>query len=163
RDTRHEVAAFDLHRLNFIARVSRTDSNFDQLRRSLAHEQIVFSFYELGDGLIHLVTTHSDGAGKNDPGYGDHRNLGCSAADIDNHIAGGLSDRQPGSYGCCHRFFDEIDFPRSCGLCGFSYRALLYFGNPEWNTHNDTRPNQCAAIVNFLDEVAKHRFGDFKV
>src|SRR5262249_11972107 len=67
RDTRHKVAAFDLHRLNFIARVSRTDSNFDQLRRSLTHEQIVFSFYELGDGLIHLVTTHSDGAGKTIP------------------------------------------------------------------------------------------------
>ena len=97
------------------------------------------------------------------PDKRDHRDFGGAAADIDNHVAGRLGDRQPGADRRRHRLFDEIDLARSRRLGGFAHRAFFDLGDAERHADDDAGPHQGAAVVNFVDEVAQHRLGDFEV
>src|SRR5581483_4660394 len=44
-----------------------------------------------------------------------------------------------------------------------AHRALFHFGDAEGHADDDARPHQGAAIMNFLNEVAEHRFGDLEI
>ena len=59
----------------------------------------------------------------------DDRDLGRAAADVDDHVAGGLVDGQPGADRGGHRLLDDVD-PAGAGLvAGLLDRALLDRGD----------------------------------
>src|SRR5262249_13862969 len=163
--SRDQVAAANLHGLNFVARVRRTDGDLYELRGPLADEQVVLALDVLDDGLVHLVTGHADRARKHDTAQRDDGDLGGAAADVDDHVTGRLGDRKAGADRRRHRLFDQIDFARPGRFCRFAHRAFLDRGNSEGYADHDprTRPHQSFARVCLLDEVTQHVFRDFEV
>src|SRR6266850_996589 len=60
------------------------------------------------------------------------------------------------------RLFDQIDFPRTGMSCGVFYRPFFHFGYPRGDRDDDARRNELP-MMDLLDEVAEHRFGNFEV
>ena len=55
---------------------------------------------------------HADGAGVDDAGHRDDRDVRRSAADVEDHVARGLRDRKPRADRRHHRLLDQIDLGR---------------------------------------------------
>ena len=91
----------------------------------------------------------------------------CAAADIDDHAAGRLRDREPDADRRRHRLLDEHDFPGAGALGRILHRPLFDLGDAGRDGHEHARAQQPLAPRNvadrFLDEVAQHLFGDFEV
>src|SRR6202007_1566863 len=87
----------------------RADFHLDVLGRPFADEQVVFALEVVGDGLVHLVAGHADGARIDDAGEGDDGDVGGAAADVDDHVAAGLGDGQAGADGRHHGLLDEVN------------------------------------------------------
>ena len=93
----------------------------------------------------------------------DHRDLGGAAADVDDHVAGGLVHREPGADRGGHRLFDHEHRLAGAGeLGGFLHRASLDARDPRRDAdhHAWLRP---LALVHALDEVAQHLLADVEV
>src|SRR5262249_16712339 len=110
-----QIAALDFHRLDFVARIGGADRDLDQLGAPLAAQQLVFALDKLRDRLVHFVAADADRAGKDDAGQRDDGDFGGAAADVDDHAARRLGDRQARADGGGHRLLDQIDLARSGG------------------------------------------------
>src|SRR6266850_7065304 len=64
-----------------------------------------------------------------DAGAADHRDVGRAAADVDDHVAGGLADGQAGADGRGNGLLDQVDLAGTRALGGLSYRAPLDLGD----------------------------------
>ena len=93
----------------------------------------------------------------------DHRDVGRAAADVDDHVARRLGDRQPGADCRHHRLLDEIDLRRAGFLRRVAHRALLDLGDLARDTDDDPRMDVHLAAVRLLDEVAEHPLGDLEI
>ena len=115
-----------------------------------------------GDGLVHLVAADLDRLGADDSPERDHRHLGGPAADVHDHAAARLRDRQPGADRRRHGLFDQVD--GACARCqgrlldGFP----LDLRDPTGDAENDLREWQPAAAA-LADEVAQHLLGRLEV
>src|SRR5712675_491281 len=58
-----------------------------------------------------------------DASEADHRDVGRAAADVDDHVAGGLGDGQAGADGRGNGLLDQVDLAGARALGGFAYRA----------------------------------------
>ena len=163
RDAGDQVAALDLHRLLGLEREGRADLDLDLLGGALADQQVVLALDVLDDRLVHLVAGDADRLGVDDAGERDHRDLGRAAADVDDHVAGRLLDRQPGADRRRHRLLDQVDLARARGLRRVAHRALLDLGDARGHADDDARADQGLAVVHLLDEVAQHLLGDLEV
>ena len=93
----------------------------------------------------------------------DHGDLGGAAADVDDHVAGGLVDRQPGADRGGHRLLDDVD-PARAGLVAASLTARCSTAVIPLGTQIDQpRLGEVAAAVHLLDEVAQHLLGRLEV
>ena len=98
-----------------------------------------------------------------DAAEADHRDLGGAAADVDDHVAGGLVHGQPGADRGRHRLLDDVD-PAGAGLvAGLLDRALLDGGDAARHADDHARLGEVAAPVHLVDEVAQHLLGRLEV
>src|SRR5229473_2183050 len=78
----HQVAALDLHRLDFIARIRGTDRYLDELGSPLTDQQVILALDVLDYGFIHLVAGYSYRAREDHARERNHRDFSGAAADI---------------------------------------------------------------------------------
>ena len=97
------------------------------------------------------------------PAERDHRDLGGAAADIDDHVAGRLGDRQPGADRRRHRLLDQVDFARAADSADSRTARFSTSVMPNGTQMMMRGRTSVRAVVHLLDEVAQHRLGDFKI
>lgn len=105
----------------------------------------------------------ADRLGSDDSAQRDDRDLGGAATDVDDHVAGGLVDRQPGTDGRGHGLLDDVHLActglRRCLDDG----ASLDPGDAGGHADDDSRAGQVTSLVDLQDEVAEHPLGDLEV
>ena len=126
-------------------------------------QEIVFLFHVIHDRFVHAVSRHLDRLAIDDAPERDDRDIGRASADIHDHVAGRLRDRQPRSDGCRNGLFDEIDLARPCQISRIFHGALFYLRNPRRHPDNDARSHERAPVVGFRDEIPQHLFGHLEV
>ena len=146
-----------------VERVRVADLHLDALGRLLADGEVVLALQVRDDRLVHLVAADAHALRVDDAGERDDGDLGGAAADVDDHVAGGLGDGQPGADGRRHRLLDQVDLARAGALGALLDGALLDLGDAEGDADDDARLDQRAAVVRAGDEVAEHRLGDLEV
>src|SRR5713101_3412381 len=158
-----EVASPDLHRLYLVARVGRADRDLDEFSGAFADKHVILALDVLDDRLVHLVPGHAHRAGENHSGKRNHGDLGGAAADIDNHVARRLSNRESGADRRRHRFLDQVYLPGAGGFGRLAQRALFDPADARGGADHDLRADEITAVVGLLNEVAQHAFGDLEV
>src|SRR6185295_14983088 len=124
--TRDEVAAADLGLHLLGERERGADLELDLLGRLLPDHQLVLALDVIDDGLVELVAADADRLRHDDAAERDHRNLARAAADVDDHVAGGLANREPGADRGRHRLLDEVRLARAGREAGLLHSALLH-------------------------------------
>src|SRR5699024_1650355 len=101
------------------------DRLLDLLRGRFADQQVVLAAEMTDDRLVHLVTADADAAGVDDVREREHGDFGRATADIDDHAAGRLRDRQARADGGGDRFGDEDRLARAGREDRVANRPLL--------------------------------------
>ena len=114
------------------------------------------------DRVVHLVAADADRLRDDDPAERDHGDLAGAAADVDDHRAGRLADRQAGADRGRHRLLDQVGLTGAGGQAGLLDGALLDPGHAGGNADDDARMGE-AVLVDLLDEVAEHLLGHVEV
>ena len=113
RQAGDHVAAADLGLDLLLHRVGRADLELDLLGRLLADQQLVLALDVVDDRLVELVAADADRLRDDDPAERDDRDLAGAAADVDDHRAGRLADRQAGADRRRHRLLDQVGLARA--------------------------------------------------
>ena len=161
----HQIAAFNFHHtaISVGGHASRPDVLFDPLGTTLTDQKVMIASDIGDDRLIHLITADTYGSRIDNPTKGQHSNFRSATADIDNHRARGLGNRQPCSDRGGHRLFDQKDSARACAFGRFLNGSAFDRSRPRWNTNDHLWTRKAAAIMHLANEVLDHFFGDFKV
>ena len=117
------------------------------------------------DLLVHLVAGGADRVALDDAAEGDDGDLGRAAADVDDHAAGRLHDRQAGADRCRHRLFDQVGLAGAGVEGGVVDGALLDLGDAAGDADDDARARdaEAVALVHGADEVVEHALRDVEV
>src|SRR5665647_71264 len=160
--TGHEVAAADLGLLLLRQRVRGADLELDLLRRLAADQELVLLLDVTDDGFVEFVAADTDGLADDDAAERDDGHLAGAAADVDDHAAGRLGDRQAGADGGRHGLFDEGRPASTRGVGRLFHRSLFDAGHTtrDADDHPGVRP---AVLHDLADEMAQHLLGDIKV
>ena len=162
---RDHVAAVDLDVELVLERHGRTDLDLDVLGRALADSQVIGIANVGKDGLIKLVTGNANGLRHDDTAHGDNGDLGGTAADIDDHGAGRLLDRQVGADGSGHGLLDQVCLAGTGLDRSLKNGALLdrrdTGGDADDNAR--TRGPRIALLGRLVDKIAKHGLGNVEV
>src|SRR5207253_11088279 len=87
-----------------------------------------------------------------------------TTTDIDDHRAAGFFNRQTGTNGSSHWFFDQEHFTGTGTQSRLTDGATLNLGGFAWNADQHTRARlQKAVFVNLVDKVLQHFFADAEV
>ena len=120
-------------------------------------------FIARDDGLVEVVAGGADGQAGDDAAQRDDRDLGGPAADVDDHVAGGLVHGEPGADRGGHRLLDDVD-PAGTGLVArLLHGALLDGGDAAGHADHHAGLGEVAAPVDLLDEEAQHLLGRLEV
>ena len=158
-----QVAAFHFHGQRFFQRIRRADLHLDLFRGALADEQVVLALQVLHDRFVHLIAGDAHGTRVNDAAHGDDRDVRRAAADVHDHVAGRLFDRQARADGRSHGLLHQINFAGARAIRGVLHRALFHRRNFAGHSDDDARMHQHAAVVRLLNKIRQHFFGDFEV
>ena len=157
-----EVAAADLGLHLLVERERRADLELDLLRRLLPDHQLVLALDVVDDRLVELVAADPDRLRDDDAAERDHRNLARAAADVHDHVAGGLAHRQAGADRGRHRLLDQVGLAGARRQAGLLDGALLDPGHARGHADHHARVRP-AVLVHLLDEVAEHLLGHVEV
>ena len=114
------------------------------------------------DRLVELITAHAQAAAENNSSQGDDRDFAGATTNVDDHVSRRFMHRQTDPDGRSHGLFDQINFARAGVSCGIFYRTFFNFGNAGGNSDDHPGSNELA-MMNLLDEMPQHRFGDFEI
>ena len=81
-----------------------------------------------------------------DPAERDHRDLAGAAADVDDHRARRLGDRQPGADRGRHRLLDQVGLAGAGRQAGLLDRALLDPGDAGGHADDDPRVGEAVLV-----------------
>ena len=115
------------------------DLELDLLGRLLADHQLVRVLAVVDDRVVHLVAADADRLRDDDPAERDHRHLAGAAADVDDHRAGRLADRQAGADRGRHRLLDQVGLAGAGRQAGLLDGALLDPGDAGGDADDDAR------------------------
>jgi hypothetical protein len=163
RQAGDHVAAADLRLRLGGQREGRTESHLHLLGGALPQHQGVLLLHPRDDRLVEVVAGRADAHAGDDAAEADHRDLGRAAADVDDHVAGGLVDRQTRADRGRHRLLDDVDPARSGLVAGLLHRALLHGSDAAGHADDHARLGEVATPVHLLDEVAQHLLGRLEV
>ena len=125
RQARHEVAAAHLGLELVVDRAGRADRELDLLGGALADGDAVLPPHVRLDRGVDVERPDAHRFERDDAAERDHRDLGGAAADVDDHVAHRLVDRQPGADRGRHRLLDQVGLRGAGPARGFEHRALL--------------------------------------
>ena len=97
------------------------------------------------------------------PGERDDGDVGGAAADVHDHVAGGLGDRHAGADRCRHRLLDQVHFAGLRAVGAVLDRALLHLRDLARYADDNARAHPDVPVVRLLDEVGQHLLGDLEV
>src|SRR4051812_44819543 len=106
-----------------------------------------------------MLPTGSGGAAPQDL---DPRLFACPTADVDDHVADRLVDRQVGADRGGHRLFDQLSIGRTRPSSGVGDGPALDFGDRRGDADDDLRPRE-AADADALQQQPNHPLGDLEV
>ena len=106
-------------------RVRRADRELDLLRGALADRDAVLAPQVRLDGGVDVEPADADGLERDDAAERDHRHLARATADVDDHVAERLVDRQRRADGGGHRLLDEVGLRRAGAPRRLEHGALL--------------------------------------
>ena len=159
---RDKASALDLHGHFLFRREDAADLHLHLLGRALADEQVVLAAHILDDGLVELVARDLDGGRFDDAGERNDRDIGRTAADVDDHVALGLGDVDARTDGGGDRLFNEVDAARAGLNARVDDRALLDLGDAGGNADDDARLEELEAH-DFMQEFLDHALSDLVV
>jgi len=130
--------------------------------RSVAEPASSVRLAPVHDRVVHLVATDADRLRDDDPAERDHRDLAGPAADVDDHRAGRLADREAGADRGRHRLLDQVRLAGAGGEARLLDGALFDPGDAGGHADDDPGVRE-AVLVDLLDEVAEHLLGHIEV
>ena len=157
------AAAAHFHRVHRLAVAGGAQRDLHVLGGPLADEQAVAAAHEADDRLVHVVAGGADGAGVDHPAERDHGDVGGAAADVDDHAAGGLGDRQAGADGRGHRLVDQVHFAGLGAVGAVDDGAALHLGDARRDADDQAGPAPGDAALGLADEVAQQPLGGLEV
>ena len=96
---------------------------------------------------------------------GDDRHLGRAAADVDDHAAGGLHNRQTRADRRRHGLLNQIGLAGAGVESRVVHGALFYLCHAAGDADDDARPRytEAVAFVHGADEVVQHPLRDVEI
>ena len=158
-----EVTATDLGVVLIRQREGGADRHLDLFSGALAQHQRVLLFHVLNDRVVELIAAYSYGQTRDDAAKRDDGDLGGTATDIDDHVAGGLVNRQGRTDCRSHGLFDDEDLACACCVAGIFNRALLDTGDAGRYADDQAGLGEVTARMHLLDEVAQHALSGVEV
>ena len=122
--------------------VRGADRDLDVLGGALAEQEAVLLLDVLDDRVVQLVAGDPDGLGGDDAAERDDGDLGGAAADVHDHVAGGLVHREAGADGRGHRLLDDVHLAGARLGGRLDDGAALDAGDAGGHTDDDARPGQ---------------------
>ena len=149
------MAALDVHyRLGVAGLVCGAYAHLDVLGGPLADEQVVLLLDVVDYRGIELIAGYPYGTRGNDAAQGDYGDLAGAAADIHDHAADRLGNRETRADSGSHRLLDDGNALCARVLSRFLNGAALYLGNSGRNADDDAR--LAPAAQSLLDELLQH-------
>src|SRR6185436_1145290 len=147
-----------------LQRNRRAEADLDPLRGGLADEEAVGPPHELDDGLIQLVAPGPDRRVTHDTRQRDDRDVGGSAADVDDHAADQSLHRQAYADRRGHRFSHHEQALDPGRLGRVAHGAALDLGDPGRDAdHHGGLDPQDGPVDHHPEEMAQHLFGDMEI
>ncbi len=118
----------------------------------------------MDDRFVHRVAADPYRAADDDAGQRDDRDVGGAAADVDDHVAGRVGDRQTRADGGRHRLVDEVHLAGLGAIGGVLHGAPL--DRRDLGGHADEHPGPepgANQLVGLADEVREHLLGGVEV
>ena len=163
RQAADEVATADVGGQLLLHRPGRAHLDLDLLGRAVADREGELLLDVLHHGVVELVAGDPHRLRGDDAAERDHGDLGGAAADVDDHVARRLVDRQVGADRRGHRLLDDVHRLAGAGvLGGVLHGALLDAGDARRHADDHARLVPLAG-VHPLDEVAEHLLADLEV
>src|SRR5581483_10380023 len=164
RHARGQVSPDDVDLLHFVARERRADLDLDALGGGFADEHVVLTADVRDDRLVELVAADAHRLGVDDAAERDDRDFGRTAADVEDHRAARLGDRDAGAHRGGDRLFDHVDLARAGVLDRLADGASLDLGRAVGDADDHAGHRlQHAALLHLADEVLQHLLGDGEV
>src|SRR5580698_3600271 len=161
--TFNQITALDFHGQRLVERVGGADFHLNLLGSALTDQEVIFPLEVIHDGLIHLIAGHANGARINDSAKRDDCDVGSAAANVDDHVAAGLSDWQTRANGGHHGLLHQVNFTRLGAIGGIHDGPLFNLRDFRGYADHDSRMHEHLAVMRFLDEVVQHLFRDFEI
>src|SRR5690606_22461088 len=92
RQAGHQVAPADLPLVVPVPGIGGADLDLELFRRTLADHQVEFLAGEADDRGVEGIAPDPEGTANDDAAQGQDRDVRCTAADVDDHVAAGLGD-----------------------------------------------------------------------
>src|ERR1035437_4162982 len=160
----HEVAAADVELLVLGQRVCGAHRDLDVLGGAIPDQKVEVAPDELDDALVHLVAADADRLAGDDAAQRDDGDLAGATANVDDHRAGGLPDRQAGPNRGRHRLLHQVGLAAAGVDGGVGDGALLDLGDTAGDAQDGSRAADVPApVVHLGDEVLDHLLGDVEV
>ena len=135
--------------------VDRADRYLYPFGGAFAYQHIVGPAHIPHDSLIHLVSGDLYRIGYDYPPERDDRDVGRTAADVDDHSAGGTRNVKSGPYRRGDRLLYEVGLPRARLIGGGDDRPFLDLGDPRGNADHDLRLEEHIP-AGAADKILKH-------
>lgn len=159
-----QVAAADVDFANVAAREGGADLLLDALGGGFADQAAVVAAHVGDDGFVEAVAADADGFGVDNTVEGNQGDLGSAAADVYDHRAAGLLDRQAGADGGSHRLFDQEHLAGAGAQGGFADGPALNLGGLARHADQHAWAGlQEAVLVDLVDEVLQHLLADAEI
>ena len=163
RQTGDEVSALYVDIKLLLAGVSGADADLHILGRALADQEIVLLAHVADYRLIEFIARDLYGFRKHGTAEGDYRNVGSTAADIDDHVASGLGNIYARADGGRDGFLNEVGMARAGFLGGVDNGALFDLGNAGGHAYDHAGLEEYLGPHDLLEEVAQEPFGDVEI
>ena len=154
----HEVAAAHLGLVLVVGREHRADGELHLLGGALTDGEAVLAAHVALDGGVDVERADPDRFERDDTAEGDDRDLAGATADVDDHVAERLVDRERRADGGRHGLLDEEGLRRARTARRLEHRALLDVG--DGRRHADQhpgalQPRDARALEQHADEALR--------
>ena len=126
--------------------MGRTNADLDLLGGGFTDHEAVGLFEVIGDALGDFITGNPDRFALHGRAEAQDGDIGGATADVDNHAADGLGNRQASTDRGGHGFIDQVDL-FGADDAGFTDRPALHIGDAARDADHHPRSGGLAGIA----------------